>query len=252
MKLSSMDIISAVRAQLATDLNCSADDFDRDGFVFCEARDNPGRRPFPRGERHFEMLTMGGAVIVSATPDILPYISRQLDGKNRDDAFSMPFIVGSGVYHYFLPDIQRRLPLPDGIEVKWVEREQMPNLYELYHCADFPNAISYDMNHPRPGMLVVLAMVGDKIAGMAGASADCESLWQIGIDMQPEYRRRGIAAALTNRLAIEIVERGKIPYYGTASSNVASQRVAYRAGLKPAWVCAYRGRFDDVLTSPTG
>ncbi|MDR2649448.1 MAG: hypothetical protein LBB94_06995 [Clostridiales bacterium] len=60
-------------------------------------------------------------------------------------------------------------------------------------------------------------------------------MWQIGIDVLPEYRHLGIAAVLTNRLTIEILERGKIPYYGTAQRNIASQRVAHRAGLRPAW-----------------
>jgi predicted GNAT family acetyltransferase len=100
--------------------------------------------------------------------------------------------------------------------------------------------------------LATLATADGNVAGVAGASADCDLLWQIGIDIQPEYRNRGIAAALTNRLAIEILERGKIPYYGAATSNVASQRTAHRAGFKPAWVCAYRGRFGDALTEPTG
>jgi len=250
MKLANKEILSVVRAQLATDLNCAADDFDSDGFVFCEIKENPGRRPFPRGERHFEMLTMGGAVIVSATPDILPYLCEQLGGKNCGDAFSMPFVYGSSVY--FLPDDLCLLPMSDGIDVKVLEWDGILKLYKIYQRADFPNALQYDVNHSRPDVLVTLAMAGGNIAGMAGASADCEMMWQIGIDVPPEYRNRGIAAALTNRLAIEIMERGKIPYYGTASSNVASQRVAYRAGFKPAWVCAYRGRFDDVLTSPTG
>ena len=58
------EMLHIVKAQLATDLNCSPDDFDREGIVFCEAKENPGRRPFPRGERHFEMYTMGRAVIV--------------------------------------------------------------------------------------------------------------------------------------------------------------------------------------------
>jgi len=44
------------------------------------------------------------------------------------------------------------------------------------------------------------------VAGMAGASDDCEMMWQIGISVLPEYRGRGIAAALTNRLAIEILK----------------------------------------------
>lgn len=87
---------------------------------------------------------------------------------------------------------------------------------------------------------------------MAGASADCEMLWQIGIDVLPTYRDLGIAAALTNHLALEVLNRNKIPYYGTASSNLASQRVAHRAGYKPVWVCAYRGKFDEMLTAATG
>jgi GNAT superfamily N-acetyltransferase len=250
MRLSNQDRLSAVRAQLAVDLNCLADDFDRAGFVFCEAKENPGRRPFPRGERHFEMLTMGGAVIVSATPDILPYVREQLDGKNSDEAFNMPFVHGQGVC--FIPDNPRPLTKPEGFDVEVIERDDILKLYDTCQRADFPYALSYNANHPRPDVLAVLAMADGNIAGIAGVSADCEMLWQIGINVQPEHRQRGIAAALTNRLAMEVLERGKIPYYATAPRNIGSQRVAYRAGFKPAWTCVYRGRFDDALTSPTG
>jgi len=90
------------------------------------------------------------------------------------------------------------------------------------------------------------------IIGMAGASADCEMMWQIGIDVLPDYRSKGLATALVARLAREILLRDKVPYYGTATGNIASQRVAYRAGFKPAWTCVYRGRFDGELTNPTG
>jgi len=247
MGLSNKDILLIVRAQLAIDLNCKPDDFDRDGFLFCEAKENPGRRPFPRNEPHFEMLTMGGAVVVSATNDILPWIREQLEGKSRDDAFSLPFVYGSGIY--FLPDEPNPLPLSDDIELTLVERDEIPSLYKL---DGFGNAIQYDVNHPRPDLLVMLARKGGVIVGMAGASADCEMLWQIGIDVLPEYRRFGIAAALTGGLAVEILRRGKVPYYGTGSSNVASQLVAHRAGFKPAWVCAYRGVFNGFVTAPTG
>ena len=247
MQLSYKEIMKAVRNQLSIDLNCTVDDFDRDGFVFCDSKENPGRRPFPRGERHFEMLTMGGAIIVSATPDIMPYLKEQLEGKSRDDAFSMPFVYGLG--YYFLPDNPWLLPLRDDIVFEFVERQDIPRLYTF---DGFHNAIQYDVNRPRPDILAMIAKKGETVVGIAGASDDCEMLWQVGIDVMPEYRGLGIATILTNRLTIEILRRGKVPYYGTSSSNIASQRVAHRAGFKITWICAYRGRFDDGFTQPTG
>lgn len=61
-------------------------------------------------------------------------------------------------------------------------------------------------------------------------------MWQIGVDVLPEYRKKGIAAALTSRLAIEILERGKVPFYGSAWSNLRSARNAVKSGFSPAWV----------------
>ncbi|HHX56071.1 MAG TPA: GNAT family N-acetyltransferase, partial [Clostridiales bacterium] len=77
---------------------------------------------------------------------------------------------------------------------------------------------------------------GDKLIGLAGCSADCNLMWQIGVDVLPEYRRRGIAAALTSRLAIEILEAGKVPFYCSAWSNIRSVRNAVKSGFIPAWV----------------
>ena len=77
---------------------------------------------------------------------------------------------------------------------------------------------------------------GEKLVGLAGCSADCESMWQIGIDVLPEYRRQGIASALTSRLALETLWRGKVPFYCAAWSNLKSVRNALRCGFRPAWV----------------
>ena len=71
---------------------------------------------------------------------------------------------------------------------------------------------------------------------MAACSANCDTMWQIGVDVLPEYRRQGIASALTSRLAIEIMERGKVPFYCCAWSNIKSARNAIKSGFRPAWV----------------
>lgn len=86
--------------------------------------------------------------------------------------------------------------------------------------------------------VVVISRAYDdnRFIGMAGCSADCDSMWQIGIDVLPDYRRKGIASALTSRLAVEVVNREKVPFYSAAWSNIKSVRNAIASGFKPAWV----------------
>ncbi|MCL2300471.1 MAG: GNAT family N-acetyltransferase [Firmicutes bacterium] len=86
---------------------------------------------------------------------------------------------------------------------------------------------------------------------MAGASIDCARMWQVGIDMLPDCRNHGLAAYLVNRLTLEILRRGFVPYYGTSIANIPSQRTAHRAGYYPAWVCSYKGSFEGYELLPT-
>lgn len=243
-------MLRLVQSQLTTDMNCTINDLngEKDSLIFTEVKDNPGRRPFPRSEQHFEMLSMGKSIIVSASPKILEIVKPLLDGKGRDEAFSMPFVYGHSLY--YLPDLPQIEPLtsPDGFTYEIIEQNDIPL---LYRHEGFRNAIQYDVNHPRPDILVMLAKKDSRIVAMAGASSDCAMMWQVGMDVLPEYRNHGLAAYLVNRLTLEILDRGYVPYYGTSSSNIASQRVAHRAGYFPAWVSAYKGKFDGLECSPT-
>ncbi len=98
----------------------------------------------------------------------------------------------------------------------------------------FNEAFCFDENSP--DMLAVAAISKGKIIGMAGASADSTTFWQIGINTEKEAEGRGIASLLVKILKEDIEKLGKVPYYGTSMSNLASQRVAANAGFKPAWV----------------
>ena len=84
-------------------------------------------------------------------------------------------------------------------------------------------------------VLGVGAYDGAKLIGLAGCSADAEEMRQIGVDVLPEYRKQGIASAITSRLAMEIVERDKVPFYCSAWSNIRSVRNAIKSGFLPAW-----------------
>ena len=54
--------------------------------------------------------------------------------------------------------------------------------------------------------------------------------------IENEYRKQGIASALTSALAKEILIREKVPFYCSAWSNIRSVRNAVKSGFVPAWV----------------
>ena len=120
----------------------------------------------------------------------------------------------------FLPDLNVLADRPCDFELKLLKPEDFANLY----LPEWSNA------------LCVGAFDGQKLVGLAGCSADCVSMWQIGIDVLPEYRQKGIASALSSRLAVETLARGKVPFYCCAWSNIKSARNAIKSGFRPAWV----------------
>lgn len=243
MELNKSKMLEIVRKQLAIDMNCNMQDFLKEGIVFCEAKLNKGRRMFDRQSTFLEAATMGKSTVISGDKDILAKVKPLLENKTRDDIFAAPFLFGHSLY--YLPDCDRikKLPSPEGFTFHIKEGKE---IHKLYNNPGFENAIMYDVNHPRPDVIAIYAMWDDKIAAMAGASADSSMMWQIGIDTLPEFRNKGLAVSLVSNLAIIIMEKRIVPYYGTASSNIASQSVAYKSGLFPAWMCSYKNTFDGT------
>ena len=74
-----------------------------------------------------------------------------------------------------------------------------------------------------------------RIMGMAGASDDSDTMWQVGIDVVPEFRNNGVATALVSIITDEILKKNIVPFYCTGWSNIASKNVALSSGYKPAW-----------------
>ncbi len=243
------EMLHIVQSQLAVDLNCTLEDLNgkKDSIIFVEAKDNPGRRPFPRKERHFDILSMGKSIVVSATEERLSIAKSQMQGKDRDCIFSLPLIRGHSLH--FLPDLKIIKPMspPENFQFEVVEQDEVINLLEF---EEFNNALIYDPNRPYRTVIVMLAKKAGKIIGMAGACNHCAKMLSIGIDVLPEYRHFGLAAYLVNSLTFEILKRDYVPYYGTISSNIASQRVAHRAGYYPAWVSDWRCNFEELETLP--
>jgi ribosomal protein S18 acetylase RimI-like enzyme len=131
---------------------------------------------------------------------------------------------------YYLPDVNK---IPDAeclYETHILVQEDFKNLY----LPEWSNALCKDRSHL--DMLGIGAYDNGRLIGFAACSADCDEMWQIGIDVLPEYRQKGIASALTSKLAKEILNRGKVPFYCSAWSNIRSARNAAKSGFIPAWV----------------
>lgn len=131
---------------------------------------------------------------------------------------------------YYLPDIDRIPVLSCAYETRILHQEEFEGLY----LPEWSNALCKERKHL--DILGVGAYDGNEMVGLAACSADCEDMWQIGVDVLPKYRQQGIASALTSALAKEIINRHKVPFYCTAWSNVRSVRNAVKSGFVPAWV----------------
>ena len=130
---------------------------------------------------------------------------------------------------YFLPDINRIPDLKCEYELRVLKQEDFAELY----IPQWSNALCRERKEL--DVLGVGAYKDGKLVGLAGCSADCDEMWQIGVDVLPEERRRGIASALTSRLALEILDRDKVPFYCCAWANIKSARNAIKSGFRPAW-----------------
>lgn len=141
---------------------------------------------------------------------------------------------------HFLPSEEAAecLPAaPAGVEAVWYEGEGLEDLRRHYV---FKHALC---SSPLcPCMLAVAAVADGRPVGIAGATADCRNLWQIGVDVLPRWEGRGIGPWLTALLGAGLRKRGVIPFYAVSQSHTASMNTALRAGFLPAWSEVYVGR----------
>ena len=90
-----------------------------------------------------------------------------------------------------------------------------------------------------PDVLAAAAYFAGEVIGVAGASADGDVLWQVGVDVHAAYQGRGIGRAVVSRVTEAIFAAGRVPHYVHAVANLPSARLALSLGYRPAWVEVY-------------
>ena len=247
------EIEGKLRAQLALELGCRPEDFSGDGTVITRPVLPAQRRRFSEKPFFLQMATFGSGAVISADARLHPWLREWAKGKRgawlfeqhnfyllerelRKYGFRM-----AQTHHMFAPKPERT-GIKTDLRVRWLEQE---DIAPFYGREEFPNAICSRFHPERPDVLAVLALDGEEIMGMAGCSADTPELWQIGVDVLPPYRGRGVGKALVALLRDEAFRRGALPYYGTSLSNIASWRVALASGFLPTWVEAEAREAED-------
>jgi GNAT superfamily N-acetyltransferase len=242
--------LSIVRRTLAADCACEEASFVCDGVLVTEAREIAGRRRVPMRAQEFKMITMGRGVVITCSADRLAWVSEHLSRRNSDNLFSIAtlaqiaafvdrdrqYVAGPDLKFLCAGDTFRPAPAPTSISIELVTRAQIA---DAYASPGFHHALGYQLDSARPDMLAALAWHDGTVVGMAGASADSDQLWQIGVDVRPETQNRGVGKALVSRITEAILVEGKLPYYSTWVSNMRSSNVALGLGYWLAWTEVY-------------
>jgi GNAT superfamily N-acetyltransferase len=242
--------MAIVRAVLAKDCACADDAFLQEGVLIAPAVQRSGRRPFPRPAKPLLLVSMGRGVVISCHAERIGWLQATLASRARDAIFWASTIDeleqyvaldGQTLYgpeqkFVCAPASFRPATPPGDVTVSVVEADAV---FALYQHAGFANALSYRPDNPRPDVLAAVARCNGEIVGIAAASADCDQMWQIGVDVVPAARGVGVGRALISRLTEEVFRCGRVPYYTTNVANVRSSALATSLGYWPAWVELY-------------
>ena len=240
--MTNQDLLRIAMSQSAEDLGCRPEDFMSDKNVIVPFRLGENAKKYYSLPIGANFVSYGNNIVASANEELYYLANTYINKFHFYHCFENPNLYwfnnelspkGYGVCfmaEYYLPDLRTLKALPSDYEFRVLTPADFKSLY----LPEWSNALCKDRKEL--DVLGVGAYDNGKLIGLSGCSEDAKDMWQIGIDVLPEYRRKGIASALTTRLALEILERDKVPFYCTAWSNLRSVRNAYKCSFVPTWV----------------
>lgn len=240
--MNNSDILRTALHQSALDLGCSTEDLTATDNRIVLSKQNDSARKYLTLPFDVNLVSYGGNIVASVQEKYRDIVAQYIGKYPAAHAFETPHLHALDdmlaphglrtcfMAEYFLPDVTLLQPIPCPYETRILTQTDFAPLY----LPQWSNALCEKRKHL--DVLGIGAYDKGELIAMAACSADCDSMWQIGIDVLPAYRRQGIAPALTSRLALEIIERGKVPFYCAAWCNIKSVRSAIRSGFRPAWV----------------
>lgn len=236
------DILEIALQQSAYDCNCETKDFLAEHNIVSISKANPKARKYIPLPLECDLVSYGNNIVAQTSERTKAVVTEYINKYSAYRCFETPNINVLNellapfdlkvcfMAEYFLPDVTKLKELDCGYELRVLQKQDFADLYS----EKWSNCLTFDDRER--DVLAVGAYDDDKLIGLAGCSADCKMMYQIGVDVLPEYRRKGVASALTSKLSLEILKLGKVPFYCAAWSNIKSVRNAIKSGFYPAWV----------------
>lgn len=240
--MTNKEILQIALQQSAYDVGCEIEDFNKDSNIIVDWISNSKARKYLEFPIACSLVSYGSNIVASTYPEYRSIVKEYISKYDLEHCFETPNLhVLNDAFEkydqrvcfmaeYFLPDLDILQDQECQFETRILTQEDFKDLY----ISEWSNALCQERKEL--DMIGIGAYDDRKLIGLAGASADCETMWQIGVDVLPDYRRKKIAAALTSKLALEILKKDIVPFYCCAWSNIKSARNAIKAGFKPAWV----------------
>ena len=224
--------------QFSIDYGCTLADLQCKKKLVTELPHTPLARKREE-EGILSMLSYRGKLLIAAAPELLAW-SREvlalhcsaqwcfeagtlisIDRKLQEYGFEIDQVHLFFAPKYPAPAPKHPIKLLDASDIAGLEEDERIDeafLFEDY-IEDVLGTAIYDENHD--------------LLAVAGATANSERMWEMGVNSFAEGK--GYAVSVLAALTQEIMQRGKVPFYGTALSHLASQNTALRAGLVPTF-----------------
>lgn len=260
--------IKLMEKQLALDFNLSEAIDINENICIAPTKVLPGSRILNKIDPFFKVIAFMGKVYIMAEEETIPGWCELFHEKKAEWFFNygnlrkIDYILNEydreiiDTHVFFLPDADAQI-VGAPADFQWFHEEEIAAMKDTF---PFTNAFCYSIT--QPDYIGVAApskkdspilddnnnVIKDSIAGIAGASIDGKYVRQIGIDVDPRFRKNGLATTLVSVLKQEVLNEGFLPFYGTSESHAISRMVGIKSGFLPAFSELFIGKKEDKLT----
>ena len=223
-------IINIIKKYLSEKFECNISDLDKKGLNIVKNKQNC----------KLKMLLFYDLILVSSSENMYDYVCEKLKDKKTYEIFEFPYTYGQSIY--YIPNL-KKIAKQDEIS-KYNFKLFDGNTDEINLSSGFENAITFE-NGKCVSDIAYCAFKDGQVIGVAGADKINADIWEVGIEVLPEYRKDGLATILTKNLTLKILEKGIVPIWSASVSNIGSQAVATNSDYIPLWMETFGDIFED-------